>query len=98
VLMMSLMISITSEEVESILGTVGVRCSFSPAERVFFSTTPVVDTDQPAFLYPIPADNSHLTLSNLKNLFGVDPKRPPSFFDHPWYATQDFMKIPALSG
>jgi hypothetical protein len=48
--------------------------------------------------FPIPEDNSALTLSNIKNTVGADPTRQPSFFEHPWYAGEAFMDTPCPSG
>ena len=86
---MSLLISLTTDEVEKALGK-----RFTDQERLFFATTPVVDRVEKFIAFPIPADNSTLTLSNVKDIFGTDPQRQPSFFDHPWYADEPFMKLP----
>jgi hypothetical protein len=43
------------------------------------------------FGFPTPADNSALSLSNLKAIVGTNPSRQPAFFDHPWYGNEPFM-------
>jgi hypothetical protein len=88
---MSLTISLTAEQVEQLLSRLAIPCRFTPEERLSFSTTPVVSGDGPLFAFPTPADNSGLTLSNLRTIVGVDPAHQPAFFDHPWYADESFM-------
>lgn len=95
---MSLTFSVSTDEMERLLGKAGVRCVFTEQERVSYSTTPVVDPAARVFAYPIPADNSALTLSNLRNTFGTDPRQQPSFFDHPWYVNEGFMGVRASPG
>jgi len=88
---MSLTISLTAEQVEQLLSRLAIPCRFTPEERLNFSTTPVVSGDGPLFVFPTPADNSGLTLSNIRTIVGVDPAHQPAFFDHPWYADESFM-------
>jgi len=88
---MSLTISLTAEQVEHLLLRLGIPCRFTPEERLHFSTTPVVSAEGPLFVFPTPADNSGLTLSNLRAIVGTDPAHQPAFFDHPWYESEAFM-------
>src|SRR5262245_32823623 len=95
---MSLMISVSCDELLQLFGGVGLTCRFTDQERLALSTTPVVETPQRVFAYPVPADNSALTLSNLKTIFGTNPLRQPSFFEHPWYLEEEFIQTPANPG
>ena len=95
---MSLTISLTPDEVEQSLAALRIGCRFTAAERIAYATTPVVNSPERLFAYPIPSDNSLLTLSNIKNYAGTDPKRQPSFFDHPWYQTEEFMSTRCAPG
>jgi hypothetical protein len=88
---MSLTISLTVDQVEQRFRGLGIPSRFTPDERLKYSTTPVVENEHMLFGFPTPADNSTLTLSNLKTIVGTDPSRQPAFFDHPWYANEPFM-------
>jgi hypothetical protein len=95
---MSLTISLTSLQVEERLAALGIPCRFSAAEHEIFTTTPVVSSGERVFGFPTPAENSSLTLSNIKSKVGVDPKHQPSFFEHPWYESEAFMATPCPPG
>jgi hypothetical protein len=95
---MSLMISLTPLQVEERLAALGIPCRFSDEERLIFATTPVVSSGERVFGFPTPAENSALTLSNIKSKVGVDPKHQPSFFEHPWYENEAFMATPCPPG
>ena len=95
---MSLTISLMPDEVEQCLTALRIGCRFTAAERIAYATTPVVNLTERLFAYPIPADNSLLTINNIKSYVGTDPKRQPSFFDHPWYRSEDFMSIRCAPG
>jgi hypothetical protein len=95
---MSLTIWLTPLQVEERLATLGIPCRFSDAEHKTFATTPVVSRGERVFGFPTPADNSPLTLSNIKSKVGVDPKHLPSFFEHPWYEGEAFMSTPCPPG
>src|SRR5712675_3430835 len=95
---MSLTISLTVEQVEQRFLGLGIPSRFSPDERVRFSTTPVVASERSMFAFATPADNSALTLSNLRTIVGTDPTHQPAFFDHPWYAGEPFMASPCAPG
>ena len=95
---MSLTISLTPDQVEQRLAALHIGCRFTADERIAYATTPVVNGPERLFAYPIPSDNSLLTLSNIKNYAGTDPKRQPSFFDHPGYQTEVFMSTRGAPG
>jgi hypothetical protein len=95
---MSLTISLTPAQVEQRLATLGIPCQFTDAEQVTLATTPVVSRAERVFGFPTPAAGSALTLSNIKNKVGVDPRHQPSFFEHPWYENESFMSTPCPSG
>jgi hypothetical protein len=95
---MSLTISLTPTQVEHRLATLGVTCRFSDSEKLALQTTPVVSRPEQLIAFPTPEENSGLTLRKLKTAVGVDPKRQPSFFEHPWYETEAFMDTPCPPG
>ena len=95
---MSLTISLTPLDVEQRLAALGVSCHFTPAEHVALATTPIVRTQGRAFGFPTPVDNASLTLEYIKSCVGIDPKRQPAFFDHPWYQGEGFMRTRCAPG
>jgi hypothetical protein len=95
---MSLTISLTPAQVEQRFEKLRIDCRFTEEERRKLTTTPVVSTAERVFGFPIPAGNSTLTLRNIKNLVGADPRRQPSFFEHPWYEDETFMATPCPPG
>src|SRR5262245_36793782 len=95
---MSLTISLTADQVEARLARLGLPCRFTQDEREHACTTPIVSPGTGFFWFPTPTDNSALTLRIIKDKVGTDPKRQPSFFDHPWYANEAFMDRPCPPG
>ena len=95
---MSLTISLTADQVEQRFRELGIPSRFTTDERLKFVTTPVVANEKMAFGFPTPADNSALTLYNLKAIVGTDPGHQPAFFDHPWYTGEPFMESPCTPG
>jgi len=95
---MSLSISLSAEQVEQRLVRIGIPCAFTPDERLKFSTTPIVSGENRTFGFPTPAVNSRLTLASLKDCVGTSPSQQPSFFDHPWYASEAFMNASCPPG
>ena len=95
---MSLIISLSIDEVEDRLNSAGVVCKFTHSERLAMATTPVVTTSGRALVYPTPGRNEALNLLNLRNMFGTDPRQQPSFFDHPWYLGENFVNQPLAPG
>lgn len=88
---MSLSICLQPDEVERRFDKLGIPCRFSPEELNRFNTTPVVDAAAPTLMFPTPGCDNRLTLSFIRSCVGTDPLKPPSFFDHPWYAEESFM-------
>jgi len=95
---MSLTISLTALEVEQRLTTLGIVCPFSSQEKTTFATTPIVNRTERTFAFPTPAANALLTLNQIKSSVGTDPRRQPSFFDHPWYLNEGFMSTACVPG
>ena len=95
---MSLSISLTTEQVEQRLSQLGIPARFTDEERLGLNTTAVVSQDRAVYSFPIPTDNSSLTLSKIKDIVGANPLLQPAFFDHPWYADEEFMEKPCPSG
>jgi len=89
---MSLTISLTPEQVEERLQKLRIPSRFTTEEKSLYSTTPVIAAPYPVFGFPTPVDNSSLVLARIKDIVGTNPKQPPSFFDHPWYASEQFME------
>ena len=92
------MISLSPGEMAALLSKVGIPCRFEPQEVTDLSTTIVVDVPVPAIVFPAPVNNASLTLRNLRDRFGTDPARPPSIFDHEWYAREPFMETVVRPG
>jgi len=96
--MKSLTICLTPQDVEQRLAKLGVPCTFSAEERDTFATVPTVDLAERTFAFPIPAGNTLLNLEKIKSFVGTDPQKQPSFFDHPWYGNEEFMRSNCPSG
>ena len=95
---MSLTFCLTIDEVEDRFARLGIPARFTAAERTRSATTPMVPHGADLFGFATPEDNPALTLSELRQIVGTDPKKQPSFFDHPWYADEAFMKVPCMPG
>jgi hypothetical protein len=96
--MKSLTICLTTLEVERRLNTLGISCTFSPAEHDAFATTPLVNAAGRVFGFPTPSNNETLSLEHLKASLGTDPTRQPCFFEHPWYRDEKFMRTTCPAG
>ena len=68
----------------------GLPFTFSEIELERFRTAPDGLPHVSILCFPTPESNSGLNVLNLRKLLGVDPKHPPSFFDHPWYLEEAF--------
>jgi hypothetical protein len=88
---MSPSISLSVADVERRFLRLGLQARFSDLERNQWSTTPIVTDSARVFAFSTPEDNSGLTLKNIKDLVGSDPKRLPAIFDHDWYQGEAFM-------
>ena len=95
---MSLMISLTVDQVEQRLAAMGIACRFTPEERVAFATTPVVNRPERIFAFPTPMENTSLTINNVKSCVGSDPRHQPCIFDHPWYENEEFVRTRCPAG
>ena len=95
---MSLTISLSPNEVQELLARIGIQCHYTSEEEATFKTTPVVERSERVFGFPSPADNSKLTIRNIKSCVGTDPRFQPCFFEHPWYANEDFMQLRCKPG
>ena len=89
---MSLTISLTPDEVQQRLATMGIRCEYTSGERAAFATTPIINRPERILGFPIPADNSCLSIEHIKSCVGTDPGSQPCFFEHPWYANEEFIR------
>jgi hypothetical protein len=89
---------LTPDDVERRLAALGVPCHFTPEECVSLATTPIVTRPGRVFGFPTPVGNASLTLEYIKSCVGIDPKRQPAFFDHPWYQDEAFMRTKCTPG
>src|SRR5689334_398852 len=76
----------------------GLPFEFNDLEFEKFGTPPPRLPDASVLCFPTPESNSGLNLLNLRKLLGVDPRHPPSFFDHPWYLEEPFGQTNCPSG
>ena len=82
---------VTTAETEQIFLKWKLPLKFTSEDQRFLQDTiPVVDDRPGALAFPTPISNKGLNILNLRKLVGVDPSRPPSFFDHPWYLEESF--------
>ena len=95
---MSLTISLTPLEVEQRLAALGIACRFTSEEQTAYAATPIMTRPERVFGFPTPMQNGSLTLSNIRSCVGTDPRHQPSFFDHPWYQSEEFMGTRCLPG
>jgi hypothetical protein len=86
------MISVSPGEVERRFAVLGIPNRFSTEEHQRLITTMIVRSDENVIAFPTPVANEGLNLLTLRNLLGTDPKRQPSFFDHPWYLKESFAE------
>ena len=80
---------LTAQAVQTTFKALGLPFQFSDSELSEPSTTNVIAGER-IFSFPTPAANDGLNILNLRRLLGVDPLKPPSFFDHPWYLEERF--------
>jgi len=86
------MISLSPTEVERRFALMGIPNRFTGSERADFDTTPIVDATDVVIVFPTPRALSGLNILNLRKIVGTDPRKPPSFFDHPWYLEEPFAQ------
>ena len=83
------MISLSRTEVARRFEVMGIPNRFSESEKAEFETTPIGEIDG-IIAFPTPLAKSGINILNLNKIFGTDPFRQPSFFDHPWYLEEPF--------
>ena len=82
---------VTTAETEQIFLKWNLPLKFNSEEHCTLRTTAsVVECPTDTLAFPTPASNDGLNILNLRRLVGVEPNRPPSFFDHPWYLEERF--------
>ena len=86
------MISLSPTEVERRFALMGIPNRFTEPERAEFGTIPIVDAKDVVIAFPTPRALSGLNILNLIKIVGTDPRKPPSFFDHPWYLEEPFAQ------
>ena len=86
------MISLSPTEVERRFALMGIPNRFTEPERAEFGTIPIVDAKDVVIAFPTPRALSGLNILNLRKIVGTDPRKPPSFFDHPWYLEEPFAQ------
>ncbi len=89
---LSHMISLSPTEVERRFALMGIPNRFTEPERAEFGTIPIVDAKEVVIAFPTPRALSGLNILNLRKIVGTDPRKPPSFFDHPWYLEEPFAQ------
>ena len=89
---LSHMISLSPTEVERRFALMGIPNRFTEPERAEFGTIPIVDAKDVVIAFPTPRALSGLNILNLIKIVGTDPRKPPSFFDHPWYLEEPFAQ------
>jgi hypothetical protein len=85
-----MLIVLNAEAVEDVFRRLNLPFAFSEEERVLPITMPVVDEGWRVLGFVTPKANRGLNILNLRQLLGVSPRKPPSFFDHPWYLEEAF--------
>src|SRR5262245_18885469 len=92
------MISLFPDEVERLFGLLGISNRFTAEEKNHLPTTNIVLPGDDLIGFPTPRANAGLNLLNLRESLGIDASRPPSFFDHPWYLDEAFMRQDCVPG
>jgi hypothetical protein len=85
------MISWPPDEVERRFERLGIPNRFTDEEKLALETTAVV-AGAGVIAFATPRSNVGLNILNLRELLGTDPRKQPSFFDHPWYLQEDFAR------
>jgi hypothetical protein len=93
------MMLVTTGQIEQIFQKWNLPLKFDADEqRQLSNTTHIVDAVDRILGFPTPKANDGLNILNLRRLLGVDPRHPPSFFDHPWYLDEDFARKNCFPG
>ena len=89
---------LSAETVQALFVKLGLPFTFTSEELAQYSTTNIVDVPGRVLAFPTPLRNQGLNIIRLRELLGVDPKHPPSFFDHPWYLDETFARTDCSAG
>ena len=89
---------LSAETVQAIFAKLGLPFAFTPEELADYCTTSIVELPARTMAFPTPSRNQGLNISQLRQQLGVDPRHPPSFFDHPWYLDEEFTRIDCSPG
>jgi hypothetical protein len=89
---------LSAKKAQSAFLRLGLPFQFTEQELHTYSTTCIVNCPEGVLAFPTPHDNAGLNLLNLRRLLGVDPSKPPSFFDHPWYLDESFGAVDCAPG
>src|SRR5215470_17950240 len=89
---------VSPEQMEHIFAKWQLPNRFDAAERLQLSNTPKIDDSDRVLAFPTPSQCDGLNILNSRQRLGVDPSKPPSFFDHPWYLEERFMRVSCSSG
>ena len=92
------MISLSPDEVERRFAILGISNRFTPREKTALATTSIVQTRAEMMAFAIPEANTGLNILALKQILGTDPSKPPSFFEHPWYLDEAFIREDCAPG
>jgi hypothetical protein len=92
------MISLAPNEVERRFALLRIPNRFTDQEKTALATTQTVVADEGILAFATPQANAGLNLLNLRVICGTEAARPPSFFDHPWYLDEAFMRADCAAG
>ncbi len=84
---------LSPQQVEGIFKKLQLPFFFTPDDMAALQTFNLIDRDDRTLTFPTPIANDGLNILNLRRLLGVDPGKPPSFFDHPWYLEEEFGQL-----
>src|SRR5579862_5909102 len=87
---------VSPARIEEIFAKWKLPLTFDETERLTVPTVPntmsVVTHSDRILAFPTPRQNQGLNILNLRALLGVNPENPPSFYDHPWYLEEAFVR------
>src|SRR5262245_753985 len=89
---------LSATRVQEAFQKLGLPFKFNGIELDEWHSLPTGFPDSPVLCFPTPESNSGLNVLNLRKLVGVDPRHPPSFFDHPWYLEEPFAHTNCVPG
>lgn len=86
------MISLSPDEVERRFALLGIPNRFTSQEKQSLNTTSLVEQESRVFVFPTPAGCAGINILKLRDICGTNPRKQPSFFDHPWYLDEAFAR------